>query len=435
MKGKLKRQITLIVILFILLSSVPVGIFSLMQMNKDKSILTESAETTVKGTLDSMSEGFSGAIKSWLENIALVPAQTMEEKAKYALQKIDVFSQMSGKSAQAQVQKYSDQLNKLVEDYRKVLEGSVSQVAIVKTTGGYSFVYPPRSEYVSDIRTEPWYEEALNNATITFSPPFLNPDTGELEVAMGYPIMEGNNVLGVIGIYMSLDQIAHISELSAVKKDDKYSSFFFLVYIPDDENTKAPVILAYPDKRYVGLPLNLDFLKAYRDRSREMKAKYEKELKLTETDKQQMKQAYDTIKSTPDGSVADISLFGHNLRIKVHSIPGTPWKIVSAINRDIWLQPVQEISASINRTRNFFVIFVIILIVIAAALSHIMLSKIFDPLIELERKILRMGQGDLREDLDYPYNNDIKLIVNAVNEMKNNLKNTIEILRHQKRSD
>ena len=435
MKGKLKKQITLIVILFILLSSVPVGVFSLIEMNKNKNLLTNVTEETVQGTLNSMSEGFSGAIRAWLENIALVPIKSMEEKAKYALQKIDVFSQMSGKAAQEQVQTYSEQLNHIVQNYAKVLEGAVSQIAIVKTTGEFSFVYPPRSEYVSDIRTEPWYEEALNTGTLTFSPPFLNQDTGQMEVAIGYPIKDGNNILGVIGLYLSLDQISKISELSAIKNKDKYSSFFFLVYIPKDDKVHAPILLAAPDKRYNGLPLNLDFLHAYGDKAREMKIKYEKELKLTEIDKKQLEQSYEIIKAATDGEITDISLFDHNLRIKVASIPGTPWKIVSAINKDIWLQPVQEISASINKTRNFFIIFVVLLIIIAATLSYILLSKIFDPLIELERKILRMGQGDLREDLDYPCNNDIKLIVNAINEMKNNLKNTIEILRHQKRSD
>ena len=436
MKGRLKKQITLIVVLFILLSSVPVGIFSLMQMNKDKSILTNSAQKTIEGTLNSMSEGFSGAITSWLRNIAIVPAQTMEERARYALEKIDAYSQLNSKVAQQQIQQYSDELNKLVENYRKVLEGSVSQVAIVKTTGNYYFVYPPRSEYVSDIRTEPWYEEAVDTGTIVFSPPFRNPDTGELEVAMGYPMVEGDNVLGVIGIYLSLQQISQISQLSAVKDESgKYSSFFFLAYLPKDDN-KAPIILAYPEEKYVGLPLNLDFIKAYgSDNARELKMKYEKTLKLSEEDKNDMKEAYNIIKNASDNNIVDITLFGQNLRAKVHNIQGTPWKIISVIDRDIWLKPVDEISSSINRTRNFFLVFVIILILTATILSYIMLSKIFDPLIELERKILRMGQGDLREDLDYPYNNDIKLIVNAINEMKNNLKNTIEILRHQKRSE
>ncbi len=436
MKGKLKRQITLIVVVFILLSSVPVGIFALVQMNKDKTILTESVNTTVDGTLNSMSEGFSGAILSWLQNIAIVPAQTMEEMAKYGLEKIDVFSQINNQAAQKQVEQYSEMLNKLVENYQKVLENSVSQVAIVKTTGGYVFSYPPRSEYVSDIRTEPWYEKALETGTISFSPPFRNPDTGELEVAMGYPLKEGDNILGVIGIYLSLNQVSQISHLSAVKKGDKYSSFFFLVYIPEDETAKAPIIFAYPDEKYVGLPMNLDFIKAYgSENAREIKMQFEKNLQLTDKEKENLKKAYETIKGASDNSVVDITLFGHNLKAKIHNIPGTPWKMVATINKDIWLAPVVQITQSINRTRNFFIFFLIALVLIATILSYIILAKIFDPLVELERKILRMGQGDLREDLDYPYDNDIKLIVNAINEMKNNLKNTIEILRHHKRSE
>lgn len=438
MRGKLKRQITLIVITFILLSSIPIGVFSLLQMNRDKNILTNSVNNTIEGTLDSMSEGFSGAIRAWLDNIALVPARTMEEKARYALEKIDVFYQMNNEAAQKQVQKYSEDLNQLVENYRKVLESSVSRIAIVKTTGGFSFVYPPRSDYVSDIRTEPWYEQAINTGTITFSPPFLNPETGYLEIAMGYPIkLTEDNILGVIGIYMRLDQISTISRLSAVmdKNQDTYSSFFFLVYIPENENVSAPIILAYPDTKYVGLPMNMDFLRAYGEKARTMKSEYEKTLKLTENDKKDLLETYNKIKNATDGSILDVRMFNTDLRVKIQTIPGTPWKIVSAINRTTWLKPVEEISQSINRTRNFFMIFLVLLIVIAGFLSYLTLSKIFDPLIEIERKILRMGQGDLREDLDYPYDNDIKLIVNAINEMKSNLKDTIEILRHQKRSE
>ncbi len=434
MKGKLKKQITIIVVIVILISTLPIGFFSVYNMSKIQTIFKDNTEKTINDVLSSMNKGFSGSINSWLEDITLVPARTMEERAKYALEKIDVFAQMNNKAAQQQVEQYSQELQKLVEDYRKVLEGSVSQIAIIKTVGNYVFVYPPKSEYSSDIRTQKWYEDTVNNATITFSQPFLNEDTGELEVAMGYPIMEGNNVLGVIGMYISLKKIANISKFSAVKDGNQYSSFFFLVYIPKDTTNNAPMLIAYPDERYIGLPMNLDYLKAFGAESRKMKTQYEKDLKLTEKDKKQIISAYNTIKSLKDGDITDITLFGNNLRIKINSIPGTPWKMVSAINRDIWFAPLVQLQKA-SKMRNVLFVILAVILLISIIIAYILLGKIFDPLAELERKILRMAQGDLREDIDYPYDNDIKLIANAVNEMKNNLKNTIEILRHQKRSE
>ncbi len=421
MRGKLKRQLTLIVIGFILLSSVPIGFMAIRQMDNNRNLLMQTTDVMLKQSLGA-GDALAGSIESWLSDIVFTPEKELADE-------------ISGIFWQLRRQKDPQgRIRYLVESYRDILSGSIRRVVYVDAVDqNFTYIYPaffdkPESY---DIRAEQWYDDIRNTPTRTVSAPFLDTENNELQVVFGYPVFEISDFRGAVGFYLSLAHLSELAENSAIYDKDlgRYTAFFFIVYLPKNLEANAPVILAHPDSRLVGLPLNGDYQSIYGAQARTVKKEYEEKLGLNEELKKQFAEAYAKIKNANAGQVINLRMMNQDLRAKIVDIPGTPWKLIAAVDKDVWLKPSEQMAASIARMRNTFLIFTLALILIAGGFSFYFLSKIFDPLAELEKRILRMAEGDLREDLHYPYDNDIKLIVNAINEMKSKLKETIDMLR------
>jgi len=420
-RGKLKRQLTLAMVGFILLSSLPIGFLAIHQMNQNRNLLIKTTDVMLKQSLGA-GDALAGSIGSWLSDIVFTPEKQLAEE-------------ISGIFWQLRRQKDPQgRIRSLVENYRDILSGSIRRVVYADAVDeNFTYVYPAFFDRPVgyDVRAEQWYDDIRNTPTRTVSAPFWDPENNELQVVFGYPVFEISDFRGAVGFYLSLTHLSELARNSAIydKNLGRYTAFLFIVYLPKDVEVSAPVILAHPDQKLVGLPLNGDYQSIYGAKARMFKKQFEEKIGLNEDLKKQFEEAYKKIKEAKVGQIIDLKMMNQDLRAKIVDIPGTPWKLVAAVDKEVWLKPSQEMAASIARTRNIFLILTLILVFLAAFLTCRFLSRIFDPLIELEKKILRMAEGDLREDLQYPYDNDIKLIVDAINKMKSNLKETIDMLR------
>ncbi|MCM8710254.1 methyl-accepting chemotaxis protein [Clostridium sp. SYSU_GA19001] len=198
---------------------------------KAKDILAKKLEVTSRQTLseinlslDNYFKGTSILLNMASSNVNFTQAYTSEEKIQYA------------------------------KNYLKEMQSSSTNImnTFYGTESGKFQIYPE-----ADIpdnfnhKERPWYKLAVNNkGKIVVTPPYKDVATGKIVVTLAKTVEYENNIVGVVGIDLSLDALS--DSLSKSKTGETG-----YVFICDSDG----ILISHPDKTLIGTdtPAKLSF--------------------------------------------------------------------------------------------------------------------------------------------------------------------------------
>ena len=135
---------------------------------------------------------------------------------------------------------YQDYDNeRLIEEYFQDLKEShkaTNFIFLATESGGY-IEYPrfsPDQSY--DPRLRPWYQEAINQEDAYISEPYLTNITNEMVVSFTKQIKKGNDIIGVAGISVNLEDLS--TSVSKIKTGD---TGYLLVLSPEHKFIVSPI--------------------------------------------------------------------------------------------------------------------------------------------------------------------------------------------------
>ncbi|WP_280771074.1 methyl-accepting chemotaxis protein [Salipaludibacillus daqingensis] len=226
-----------------------------------------------------------------------------------------------------------------------------------------------------DPRERPWYEDALEQeGEVIWTAPYIDVDTEELVITVAQSVVSnnGNQVLGVQAIDISLDEMVSLLESTEVG----YNGDLALV---DSEG----LIIAHTDSAQVG---------------------------TNATEDTQLGAAF----ASSDAG----SLQSGGQTIYFDEIDGYNWKVMSIYNDG-------DLYAELTNTRNTFLIVSVIAVLMAIVASYVVASKLTHPIRQLNQKVSQMADGDFSSDLDIKGKDELSQLGVSVNHMSGELRQLI----------
>lgn len=240
-------------------------------------------------------------------------------------------------------------------------------VTYIGTNQGGFFTEPfidVGSDY--DPRIRPWYEQASANPDeVIWTEPYLDASNGEFTVTVAKAVSAGNTVLGVIGIDLSLDNLAAIVR----SKSLDYEGFSFLF-------DQSGIALVHPT--------------------------------MTENNSEdpiisQM------LSGDPSGKI-DYTEAGSNHVMFYDTIAGTNWIVGAQFEEN-------KMFAQANDIRNGIFIISIIAIILAALIAYFISKRISKPIVELQKQVSRVANGDLTVTIQSSSNDEVGVLTTDFNRM------------------
>ncbi|SHH52837.1 methyl-accepting chemotaxis protein [Clostridium grantii] len=133
-----------------------------------------------------------------------------------------------------------------------IRENTSNVQAVYLATEDKKMVISSENELPSDYdpTSQIWYTQAVEKNELTWTEPYIDETTGELTMSIAAPLTIDNELIGVYGINISLDELgSYVSEISLGE-----TGYFFIV---DSKN----IVLAHNNNEYIGKELDVQELK------------------------------------------------------------------------------------------------------------------------------------------------------------------------------
>lgn len=231
-----------------------------------------------------------------------------------------------------------------------------------------------------DPRTRTWYQQAAQAGGLVFSDPYLDTGTKQYVVSGTFPLIQGNQIRGVVGEDILLTTLAET--IKGISVNGKGYAFVI------DRNG---VVLAHPDTKL--LTTNL----------------YEN---------QEIKDAVKTMFAMDSGQACYKSLGSDKLLI-FRKIPTTGWVMAISINEE-------DAYAGLAGLRWRFIIIDIMSIIGIAAFAWFFARFITGPIKQLTVNAEQMAQGNLIVKADVSGKDEIAKLGGAFNKMGDGLRLLIQ---------
>ncbi|GAE34518.1 methyl-accepting chemotaxis protein [Halalkalibacter akibai] len=225
-----------------------------------------------------------------------------------------------------------------------------------------------------DPRIRPWYEQASSNPNdVIWTEPYLDASSGEYTVTVAKSVSSGNTILGVIGIDLSLDNLAAIVR----SKNVNYDGFSFLF-------DQTGVALVHP----------------------------------TKSDNNSEDPVISQMLASSSPGKIEYHQDHSNHVMFFETISGTNWVIGADFEQSKML-------AQANEIRNSIFVISIISIIIAALLALIVAKRISKPIIKLRNQVSQVANGDLTVSLQTKSKDEIGALTRDFNRMVESVKSLV----------
>mgnify|MGYP000873554339 CR=1 FL=1 len=279
----------------------------------------------------------------------------------------------------AEMPKYPAVLNELKKiadmDTINILSAWVGDLDTSQCIGSDNYVSDP--DWV--ITARPWYTKMMEKKGLSLSDPYVDANTGEAVVSITMPIYDDGEMLGAVGVDISLSQLKAI--LSSLKLGDN-GYYCFL--------TENNVILYHPNPDMV--MKNVDALSTSDEEKNFMK--------------------------TVSADVVEYQFGGEELMGFNSSVGTTGWKVVSSISTSEVNRPYMQMQTMM------FTILAIVLLILCAAI-YISSKRIVMPLRKLVTASNHIAAGDLDIQLDVKTNDEISVLAESFDQTVVRLKGYI----------
>ncbi len=350
-------RVKLIVIL-LLICLVPVGVMGLTAYLQAKSILRNKLETTSKQTIlevnrgiDNYFVGMSKSVDLLSNNINIIEADDKEEYFKFA---------------------------KVLMSDVKNTDKDILNVFMGTEKGTY-YIYPEADMDANyDHKSRPWYKLAMENkGELVITPPYKSAATGESVVTVAKTVEKDSNVIGVVGLNISLKNLS--DGLSQIKVGD--SGY---MYVSDASGN----LVSHPNKEIIG------------------------------TDEAAKLSVWDEISSNKDG-FADYK-FNGDRKFAVYSTSElTGWKIIASLDNAELLNDTRNI-------KNMTMLTLGAIAIIAVLVSLMFSSTISKNINKLLIAFNKVKDGDLRAKVNINSKDEFKDLGENFNSMIENVSSLIK---------
>ncbi len=357
-KFKLQSIRVKLIVILLLICLVPVAGMGITIYSQSKSILRDKLETTSRQTIlevnrgiDNYFIGMSKSVELLSNNINIVEAEDKEEYFKFAkILMTDV--------------KNSD------EDILNVFMG---------TEKGKFHIYPDvNTDANYDYKSRPWYKLAMENkGQLVITPPYKSTTTGENVVTVAKTIEKNNNVVGVIGLNVSLKNLS--DGLSEIKVGNEG-----YMYVSDASGN----LVAHPNKEIIG------------------------------TDEAAKLSVWSDISSNKEG-FTEYDFNGEKKFAVYTTSQLTGWKIVASLDEKELLKDTQNILNIIILTSG-------VIAIIAIAVSLIFSNSISKNINRLLTAFNKVKDGDLRVNVNIKSRDEFKNLGENFNGMVENISSLIK---------
>lgn len=264
-------------------------------------------------------------------------------------------------------------------------------------TGGNSWYYSVNEDMTSgdlvvragkfDPRTRDWYQAAKEAKGPVFSPIYKHFVMDDLTVSAAWPIYDKNGDLqGVLGTHMILSNI------------DKY-----LQEIVQDNNGIA-VILEKNTEELIANSFGMKNFQTLEDGTIQR-------LRLNKAENQTIIQAYEQYKSSKeDRIVLDNGSDSLYFNFTEYHKDGLDWVVITEINDSVLM-------ADIYKNMEMTVLFIILIVLISAAVYYILTKTLIKPINTLIEATERLSSGDLSQKVPIMRNDEIGRISKSFNKM------------------
>ncbi|CAG9178763.1 methyl-accepting chemotaxis protein [Cupriavidus pinatubonensis] len=237
-----------------------------------------------------------------------------------------------------------------------------------------------------DPTARPWYKETLAAAKPIVTKPYADATTGKPFVSFAAPIVRDGATNGVVSAVVSLDGVRDV--VTAVRPTPESLGFV----VDKDAN-----ILAHPDAKYIRKP-------------------------ASELSQALTPQALASLES--EGNPLEIELDGRMKLLRARPIHGTNWQLVVALDK-------AEATAALNRVIKTSALAIVLLAVVAAALSGLFTARAFRRLSEVRDAMneIATGDGDLTRRLPVDGRDEVSQIATSFNTFVEKLGSTLTRIR------
>jgi methyl-accepting chemotaxis protein len=182
-------------------------------------------------------------------------AQSMTRSAEELEKSLDALSKSDD------IQKLSSENNEVaVENVRKAFQNykeahHETKAVFIGTADKEMYLYPQMElpqDY--DPTSRSWYTNALNKNGFTWSEPYVDAVTGEAIISLSFPVLDKDELIGVIAFDLNMDLIAE-----EIKKMKLGTNGYMMI---TDQNG---IVIMHPDKALIGMPIPIDALKSLSD--------------------------------------------------------------------------------------------------------------------------------------------------------------------------
>ncbi|MEF3305987.1 methyl-accepting chemotaxis protein [Paenibacillus sp. GYB003] len=135
------------------------------------------------------------------------------------------------------------------------------------------------------------------------------------------------------------------------------------------------------------------------------------------------KKAFETIVASPSGSVTYVGSDGKEVITYYDTIPNTAWKLIVTV-------PTGEVFAKVSEVQRIAVMFMIVIIALAAAVSIAITRSISKPIENISAFMGRVAEGDLSRRLDVRSGDEIGRMSQNINRMVDSTGDIVRKIHH-----
>ncbi|WIF94181.1 methyl-accepting chemotaxis protein [Caminicella sporogenes] len=362
--GKIRNKLILILMTVVIIPLILLGVFSYLKSTE--IIKKDLAETTLQAV-----EEVNESITMFLKGIEY---QVNAIASNSALKDLD-------KTANSQEQEFKKQVAlELLKDIQ------TSNPDLMWTYFGNeegSMYIFPKDELPDDYdpRTRPWYKKALENkGKIVWTEPYIDATVDELVITAAKTVLDGDKVIGVVGIDISLKDLS--DNLS--KKQVGKSGYVFVT-------DKKGMVISHKDKKLIG---TYDITK---------------------------REFWNKVKST-DKNFLDYTYEGKKKFLSFTTNERMGWKIYVTMG-------LSELTEDTYIIREFTLYMGILGIIIAVIMAFFLASNISKPINILKQAFSRAAVGDLTVRVNIKSKDEFGQMGDSFNEMIENFNRLIKEIK------
>ncbi len=364
-KKSLTKKVVTLIIVIILLTVSYVGTSSFLVTSN-----------SLKGELQDTSKIFTDEVKVTMDNYF-----SSYEKSLNIISNDPIFTELEIPEGETelspeQVEKVSNSLGRYYNTYNEIISIYFGDI----NGGFYDFPITDLGETSYDPTTRPWYNLAKESNSLVWNEPYIDEDTKDTVITLSNPVYNGDKLVGVIAIDLSL---AVINERLAEIDFGENTQLILL--------DKSNNIMTHPNSELIGKEVPVEKLK---------KAVEEKKSGLVE---------YSMVE---DGKEQDkFTTFD--------TIDRLDWKVLNATY-------MSEIRDELEKILLYTIEIAVVVLLIGSIIAIFFSRRITKPINKLVDDMEKVKKGDFTVQSDVKSNDEIGILSDTFNLMIEEVKNLIK---------